>query len=164
MAKVTMSPVAQSVPFNNATNGFTSNNVQGAIEEARNSPAVNFISIASATAIASSTDTTIVGMTYTNSTGSAIKMTADFCGDFTINTTGGVLSVSIYLNGSQVANTLRKLAGDQGALAGAARVTGVTNCKVTVPNGQTIDVRASVSAGNISIAACSLKLQKCGDF
>lgn len=150
--------------FSNATNGFTATTVQAAIEEARNSPAVNFISIASATAIASSTDTTIAGLTYTNSTGAAIKMVAEFSGDITISTTGGVLSASIYLNGSQVANSLRKTAGDQGALAGAARVTAFTSCKVTVPNGQTIDVRASVSAGSISIAACGFQLTKCGDF
>jgi hypothetical protein len=35
MPKIQSTPVAVSVPFDNSTNGFTSTNVQTAIEEAR---------------------------------------------------------------------------------------------------------------------------------
>jgi len=102
-------------------------------------------------------------MTYTNSSGSSIKVTADFNGDIQIPS-GGVLSVSFYLNGVIVANTLRKIQGDGGLGAGACRITALTNCKVTVPNGQAIDVRWSVSSGTITAAGRSLRLTKCGDF
>lgn len=155
---------ATSTPYDNSTSGLIATDVQAAIDESRISNPVNFISITSATAIASSTDTTIGGLTYTNSSGIAIKVVVATNTDITINSTGGVLSYSIYLNGAQVANTLRKTAGDQGALAGAARVTASTACKVIIPNGQTLDVRASVSTGNVSIAAGCLYLTKCGDF
>ena len=37
MAVITKSPVATSVPFDNSTNGFTADNVQAAIEEAKTS-------------------------------------------------------------------------------------------------------------------------------
>jgi hypothetical protein len=37
VAKPLIQPVAQSVPFDNGTNGFTANNTQGAIEEAKSS-------------------------------------------------------------------------------------------------------------------------------
>jgi hypothetical protein len=35
MSKIQSTPVAQSIPFDNSTNGFTSTNVQTAIEEAK---------------------------------------------------------------------------------------------------------------------------------
>lgn len=161
---VVVSPVAIGIPFNNATNGFTAINVQAAIEEARNSPAVNFISTSAADTLTSSTDTLLAGMTYTNSSGASIKVLAEFNGDVNIGATGGVLSISFYLNGVQVTDTLRKQAGDQGALAGSTRVTSSTNCKVTIPNGQILQIRWSASAGTITAASRSLCLTKCGDF
>lgn len=161
---ISTTPVAISIPFDNATNGFAATEVQSAIEEARNSPAVNFISTAVSTNMSSSTDAVLSVMTYTNSTGAAIKVTADFNGDINIGAVGGVLSVSFYLNAVQVANTLRKMAGDQGTLAAATRVNASTSCKVTIPNGQTLDIRWSVSSGTITAAGRSLRLMKCGDF
>lgn len=37
MSNIIITQVAQSVPFDNSTNGFTADNVQNAIEEAKNS-------------------------------------------------------------------------------------------------------------------------------
>jgi hypothetical protein len=39
---ITVSPVAITVPFDNTANGFTSTNVQKAIEEAKNATSVGF--------------------------------------------------------------------------------------------------------------------------
>ena len=162
-SSINISPVASSVPFSNATNGFTADNTQAAIEEARNSPAVNFLSTSTLQNIASSTDTVVTGVSYSNATGGPIKLTATFNADINIPS-GGVLSTSFYLNGTQVADSLRKISGDGGLGAGAFRATSITNSKVTVPNGQTLDVRCSVSSGSIGVTARSNCLIRCGDF
>ena len=156
--------VADSIPFDNSSNGFTATNVQDAIEEAEISTPVNYIATSAGVTRNSSTDATMGGMTYTNSSGASIKVVALFNGDITIGKTGAVLSISFYLNGGQVANTLRKQSSDGGTLSGSCRVTASTQCKVIIPNGQTLDVRWSVSSGTITGGARSIILTKCGDF
>ena len=163
-AAVRITQVAVSTPFDNSTNGFTANNVQAAIEEARNSPGVNMIQASASINTTSTTDVVMTGQTYTNATGAAIKVVAEFNGDVTISATGGVLSTSFYLNGVQIADTLRKQMADQGALAGPSRFTASLLTKVTIPNGQTLDVRWSTSTGTITAAGRVLMLTRCGDF
>lgn len=120
------------------------------------SPALNFNSIAQAPDIASSTDTPIKGLSYKNSSGAAMKVSVDFSGEIEINTVGQTLSVSFYINGTQVPHSLRRTKGEL--------VSVYTNAKVTIPSGQTLEVRASVSSGDITIAACSLRVIKCKEL
>ena len=154
---VRTSQVAKSVPFDNATNGFNSTNVQDAIEES-----VNFSYSLEATATASVTagtgaDALLTGMTLTPPAGDYLVW---FSCDLNSSTVGAATSFSLYVGGTQKADSLRKVQPfDGGTLsAGAARCGVAINGKVTVNGSQAIEVRWSASGGTNAAASRTMNI------
>lgn len=156
-----VSPVAASIPFDNSTNGFTANNVQAAIEEATYQ-----LSDFEATATASITagtgaDALMTGMTLSPTPGIYIAL---FSCDILCATAGAATSVSIYVGGAQIADTLRKVAPfDGGTLSSTSARCGVAiNKRITVTVGQAIEVRWSASNGTNTAASRTLTIFRVG--
>ena len=142
--------------FNNSTNAFTAVQVQAAIEEARATALTGEVSASSASANASTgADALMTSMTTGNL--AAGKYLVWFSTDITLNAGSNVISVSLYVGGTQKADSIRKFqGGDGGALAGGGRVSTATQGKCTVNGSQAIEVRWSASAGTNTAAARTL--------
>lgn len=102
-------------------------------------------------------DTLMTGMTLTPVAGTYLAV---FSCDIDCATTGAVTSVSIYVGGTQKADSLRKVAPfDGGALSATSARCGVsTNGYVTVNGSQAIEIRWSASTGTNTAAARTLNL------
>lgn len=103
----------------------------------------------------SSTDSLLNGMTITPAAGTYLIL---FNSDIDSNAAGAAISVSVYIGGTQVASTLRKIIPfDGGALsAGDARGIAATQHIATVNGSQAIEIRWSISSGTASAANRSL--------
>ncbi len=102
---VYVSPVARAVPFDNATNGFVSTEVQSAIEEAQKTVLSVFAQSSSTVSTTSATYGTIADMTLTPVAG---KWMHHFTCNFRstgVNTMG---NIAFFKNGVQVASTTRQ--------------------------------------------------------
>lgn len=111
---------------------------------------------ASATA-ATGADALMTSMTVTPVSGTYITM---FDADLNSGTSGAVVSVSIYVGGSQIAASLRKVMPFAGGTltAGSQRVAIATHSTVTVNGSQAIEVRWSTSSGAPTTAARTLTI------
>lgn len=115
---------------------------------------------ASATASATAgtgADTLLTGMTITPAAGTYLTW---FSCDLNSATSGVVVSVSIYVGGTQKADSLRKVMPFAGGTltAGSQRALGATNGVVTVNGSQAIEIRWSASAGAPTAAARTMNI------
>ena len=140
------SPVASSIPFDNTGTGFIATDVQAAIIEGVNrNTTIQVSSVATATT-ASTTDALLTTMSITPT---PAQYLAFFNSSMIADAAGQAISASFYVGGTQVPESLRKIApADGGALSvGTARgimdVMGI----ITVTTGQTVEVRWSTSSG-----------------
>lgn len=115
------------------------------------------INATTGTNMSSTTDAVLNGMTTTPSAGTYIVL---FNCDMESNTAGAAISISYYVAGVQVANTLRKLIPFDGGALSAAAARGIAALQhlVTLNGSQVIDVRWSISSGTVSAAARSMIL------
>lgn len=115
---------------------------------------------ASATA-GTGADALLTGMTSTPPAGSYF---VSFSCDVNSATSGVVVSVSIYVGGTQKADSLRKIMPFAGGTltAGSQRAGVVTNGVVTVNGSQAVEIRWSASAGAPTAAARTMNLLKVG--
>lgn len=148
--------VASSTHFDNSTNGYIATDVQAAIEETnKHLLAIEVSATASATA-PTGTDALMPTMTITASPGTYLVY---FTCDLNSPNAGAVVSVSIYANGTQIAQSLRKIMPFAGGTltVGNQRIGAATNGLVTLTAGA-IEIRWSTSSGTITTAARTLNL------
>lgn len=141
---ITITQTATSTPFDNATNGFTSTDVQSAIEESSHKLS-SFEATATASASApTGADTLIAGMTLTPVAGTYI---AWFSCDINSAVAGAVITASLYVGGVQSATSQRKVEPFSGGTltTGSARGALALQGTVTTTAGQAIEVRWSTS-------------------
>lgn len=158
---ISTTQTAQSIPFDNTGNGFTSTDVQSAIVESTH----NLIEgEASATADAttnSGTDSLLTGMTDTPVAGTYLVW---FSTTITSPTAGAAISISIYVGGVQKADSLRKIIPFSGGTltSGNARGGVFTNGVVTVNGSQAIEIRWSTSSGTMTSGPRTLNILRVG--
>lgn len=158
---VTSTQVASSVPFDNSTNGFTSTDVQAAIEEAAHNLAELEASATATATTSSGTDAILTSMTLTPIAGTYMVW---FSCDVTSPTAGAAISFSIYVGGVQKADSLRKIIPFSGGTltSGNARAVAATNGVVTVNGSQAITIEWSTSAGTMTAGARTLNTLRVG--
>lgn len=85
-----------------------------------------------------------------------------FSSDFNSPTAGAVISISIYIGGTQNAASLRKFMPFTGGTltTGSQRIEASTKAQVVVNGSQAIELRWSTSAGTMTAAARSLNILK----
>lgn len=152
---------ARGTPFDNTSNGFTSTDVQGAIEEATHLLSdAETIATANATTT-SGTDALITGMTITPAAGNYIVW---FSSSVISNNAGAIITVSLYINGVQKADSVRTLAPfDGGALSALTARCGVSIQGLATVNGsQTIEVRWNTSGGTATCGPRNLLILRAG--
>lgn len=152
-----VSPVAVSIPFDNSTNGYIANNVQAAIEESSFHLFDSEVSATAGITAGTGADALMTGMTSTPVAGTYLLW---FSCDINSPTAGAVVSVSIYVGGTQKADSLRKVEPFSGGTltSGSARAMAATNGIVTVNGSQAIEIRWSSSAGSCTAAARTMNL------
>lgn len=143
MALVYSTQVAASVPFDNATNGFTATDVQAAIEEVRSN--ATEVSATADTTTTSSTDTLMASMTITPVAG---KYLVSF--NTTVDHSAQSVAVvsSIYVGGSLKTDSVRSVIPrfngvGANSLSPCVSITGI----ITVNGSQAIEIRWKVASG-----------------
>lgn len=119
-------------------------------------PYTEVFSTASATA-PTSTDALIPTMTISPAAGTYLLW---FSGDINSGVAGAAISVSVYVGGSQVAQTLRKVVPFCGGTltSGSARCGVAINCVVSPTSGQAVEIRWSTSSAGPTMAARNLDI------
>lgn len=158
---ISSTQTAQSIPFNNSTNGFASTNVQSAIEEASRDLQDNEITSVTGVTAGTGADTLMTGMTTTPVSGIYIVW---FSCDINSANAGAATSISIYVGGAQVAASLRKVVPFCGGTltSGSARCGVALQGTVTVNGSQAIEIRWSASSGTNTVAARTLTTLRVG--
>lgn len=115
------------------------------------------VSATASTNAGTGADTLMSGMTITPVSGTYLVF---FSCDINSNTAGAAISVSIYVAGSQKADSLRKVIPFAGGTltSGSARAMASTNGVVTVNGSQAIEIRWSASSGTNSAAARTMNI------
>lgn len=137
--------VAQATPFDNQSNGFTSVNVQKAIEETTTKNVVTEVSATSSTTTTSTSNVLLNSMTLTPTAGSyfvTFSTTVDHSAQ------NRPIEMSIYVGGSQQSASVRSVitrVNSIGAISLTACVT--TQGVVTVNGSQAIEIRWSTTSG-----------------
>lgn len=137
--------VASSVPFDNSTNGFTSTDVQAAIEESTHFLASGEASFSSNITTTSASDVLMTSMTITPVAGTYLVWFSTWLTQSTGNQT---VTFSLYAGGVQTASTIRTTVPFCGALGAVnGGICHSTNGRVTVNGSQAIELRWHTSAG-----------------
>lgn len=141
-----ITPVAGEIPFDNATNGWISTDVQSAIQESTHTLFAAEVTGFTDLNTTSTTDSLLTGMTITPAAGTYLVW---FSTSITSNLAGAAVSTSFYVGGVQKADSLRKIIPlDGGALSvGAARGIMQFQGLITVNGSQAIEIRWSTSGG-----------------
>lgn len=152
--------VAISTPFDNSSNGYTANNVQAAILESATKLTEFEATATTSTNTSSGTDALMNSMTLTLAAGTYI---AWFSCDINSPTAGAAISVSLYNNAVQIADSLRKIIPFSGGTltSGSARGCVAINKVVTVSTGN-LEVRWSTSSGTVTAASRTLTVLRVG--
>lgn len=158
---VTQTQVASSTPFDNSTNGFVANDVQAAIEEASFELIDSEITATASATAGTGADALMTGMTITPAAGKYIVW---FSCDINAINAGAATSVSIYVGGSQIAASLRKVVPFCGGTltSGSARCGVAVHGTVTVNGSQAIEIRWSASSGTNTVADRTLTTLRVG--
>lgn len=156
-----ITPVAQSIPFDNSTNGFVSNNVQDAIVESSHLLTDFEATATGGVTAGTGADALMTGMTLSPPAGVYIVW---FSCDINCASVGAVTTVGLYVGGTQDAPSQRKVAPFDGGLTSSvsARCGVAINRTVTVTAGQAIEVRWSASGGTNTVAARCLTILRVG--
>ena len=164
-----MDQPASGTYFDNSINSFTSTNVQSAIEEVFNKinsltiNKINNLEINATTLDTSLSITPVVmaGMTVTPGAGTYIVF---FSAAITSVLSGSTITISLFINGVQKADSVRIISPYAGGSSSATSAIGAIsiNGLVTVAAGQAVDIRWSRSGGNATVAARTLNLIQVG--
>lgn len=154
---------AQGIFFDNSTNSYIATDVQAAIEEAGSGVHLQDgeVSATASTTAPSGTDALMTGMTITPVSGTYLVW---FSCDINSPTAGAVVSVSIYVGGTQKGDSLRKVmpfAGGTLTVGNQRAFTG-TNGRVTVNGSQAIEIRWSTSSGTITTSDRTMNTLRVG--
>lgn len=157
MPAVMTTQVASSVPFDNATNGFTATNVQTAIEEVHNqTPTATEVS---ATVDATTTSTTDVLMTSMTITPIAGKYFVAFSGCVDHSNQSVAVVGSIYSGGSRKADSERSVVPRfNGVGANSLSPCMAINGVVTVNGSQAIEIRWKTASGTATVHTRTLDI------
>lgn len=152
---ISTTQVASSTPFDNSSNGYIATDVQAAIEESNKHLIAGEVNATASATAGTGADALMTTMTVTPAAGTYL---VNFSCDITSNTSGAAISVSIYVGGSQKADSLRKIIPFSGGTltSGNARGFCGTNGLVTVNGSQAIEIRWSASSGTNTTAARTL--------
>lgn len=160
------SSVAKSVPFSNASNGFTAKNVQAAIEEAKGSN--TSVTSVSATGTQTSTSTSYANITSMTQTPSAGTYLVVFNGRASTSgaSAGGLFGIAVA--GSLQTDSIRELSTNLVLLGGLVTISintvasSVTCVSIVTVNGsQAITAQfRSTTGGSINIAERNLTITK----
>lgn len=152
---------AAATPFDNTTNGFTSTNVQSAIEEVTRYLVDGEVTATANANINTGADALLTSMTMTPAAGTYITW---FSCDINSGTAGAAISISFYVGGVQNAASLRKIIPFSGGTltSGSGRGSVAIQAVLTVNGSQAIEVRASTSSGTQTAAARALTTLRVG--
>lgn len=144
-------PVAQAIPFNNATDGYTAIQVQAAIEEAGSGAHIDTLTVSAQTTVTttSATPATYGSMTLTPI---AAKYLVIF-DSYAQSTTGGnSIVVGLYVAGTVVTGSTRTIQFPTATLidSGYPFYIGIQGQIVTVNGSQAVEIRWSTSGGTAS--------------
>lgn len=117
------------------------------------------VSATANTTTSSGTDALMNSMTMTLASGTYLVW---FSCDLSSPTAGAVVSVSFYVAGAQIGQSLRKVMPFAGGLGSSTsqRATAAVNGLLTVNGSQAIEVRWSTSSGTITAAARTMNYLK----
>lgn len=155
-------PVAADIEFNNSTNGFSADDVQSAIEEAKNTRIYYNATGTSTLTRTAATFTTVNGMTHTPEAGTYL---AFWSGQVDVTNTSGQGEVAIFVNGVQqtalthqtqiVVTVVLGVLGAASITEGGSNITGI----VTANGTDVVDVRfRSVDGRTITLSNRSFVL------
>lgn len=156
-------PVAQAIPFNNATDGYTAIQVQAAIEEAGTGAHITDYEAVDATT-ATTTSAAAVLLTSMTLSPAAGRYFASFSTSVQTAGTANIITCGIYVAGTIVSGTSRTIQPyDGGALAAANASGAVAITKiVTVTAGQTVTIEWATAGGTGTCFSRTLTLLRVG--
>lgn len=157
MSAIQTTQVAASIPFDNATNGFTATDVQAALEEIHNQTPVS--TEVSATADATTTSTTDVLMTSMTITPTSGKYFVSFSGCVDHSAQSVAVVGSIYSGGSRKADSERSIVPRfNGIGANSLSPCMAINGVVTVNGSQAIEIRWKTASGTATVHTRTLDI------
>lgn len=167
-SQITMTTVATSTPFSNTGNGFTANNVQSAIEEAKaaaSNTVITYVSDTSNQTTTSASYTNITGMTSTPASGTYLVI---FNGKASTSGASAGGSFSIAVAGSTQTDSVRDISCNLVLLGGLVTISVNTiassmTCvsRVTVNGSQAITAQfKSNTGGTISVTEKNMTIMK----
>lgn len=139
MSKLRISSVARQIPFDNSTNGFTSTDVQAAIEEGINLSYTTEVTATADTTTTSASDVLINAMTITPPAGTYIVW---FSTTVDHSNQSVAVVLSIYVGGALVTDSVRSVVTRPNAIGANSLTQSIAIQNIVAVNGsQAIEAR-----------------------